>query len=76
MPESTEGQAQVEVFQFEVFDRITRAWSLMPFRATQAYIDAARGVALRHTRIWVPDAEVEANGRHRPAAREAGTEPA
>jgi hypothetical protein len=75
MPES-EGPAQVAVFQFEVFDRIARAWSLMPFRATQGYIDAAGGVALPHTRIWVPEAEVEASGVHRPATREAGTEPA
>lgn len=68
MPDNSQVASPVAVFQFEVFDRNTRAWSVMPYRATQRYIDTFGGVALPGTMRWVAEAEVDAAGIHRPAA--------
>lgn len=65
MPDNSKTPAPVAVFQFELFDRATRAWTVMPYRATQRYIDAFGGVALPSTLRWVSEAEVDASGMHR-----------
>lgn len=65
MPDNVETMVRIPVFRFEVFDRLTRAWTLAPYFATQHHIDAYGGVALPGTRRMVAPAEVDATGIHR-----------
>ena len=70
MPDKFDSVAKVAVFRFEVFDRPTRAWRLVPYRATQQHIDTFGGVALPNSRQWVAPAEVDAAGVHHPVLQE------